>query len=362
MVDCCRGRWQSAPGASGSSHNLAPAITIFKKSMPSTTISVLGLGNWGTALANHLATKGFDVLGWCKEKEIFDGINSKHENPTYLKGIALSPQLKATLNLEEALGAKYILLVFSASALREMSAKLRVSNDTLLISCIKGLESTTLLTPLKFLEANLVSKPALAVVSGPTFARDIVAHRPSGAVAASKNEAVAREVAELFNSDWMKLYVSTDPLGVELGGILKNVIALAAGVCDGLKLGDSARAGLITRGLAEMMRISQAMGADLQTLSGLSGLGDLIMTATSDLSRNRTVGVRLGKGEKLADIIRSLGSVAEGVSSTPVILELAKRNSVDVPIIDAVSKLLKDEVTAMEMVQALLKRPMRREF
>jgi glycerol-3-phosphate dehydrogenase (NAD(P)+) len=160
----------------------------------------------------------------------------------------------------------------------------------------------------------------------------------------------------------MKVYISTDPLGVEVGGIVKNVIALAAGVSDGLGLGDSARAGLITRGLAEMMRLAGAMGADVQTLAGLSGLGDLVMTASCDASRNRTVGLRLGKGESLSTIINTLGSVAEGVSTTPLVMKLAEKHQVDMPITFGVDKLLKGQISASEMAKALLSRPPRREF
>lgn len=329
--------------------------------MATPSVSVLGLGNWGTALANHLAMKGLDVLGWAIEEPIVASINGSHRNSHYLSDVTLSPRLRATSTLSDCLGADFLVLVVPARALADVVRKVQAAPKTILVSAVKGMEPSSLSTPLQFAEKNLPSPCELAVLSGPSFARDVVLKKPCGLVAASKNENAARAVAELFTSESMKVYTSNDPLGVELGGIVKNVIALAVGVSDGLGLGDSARAGLITRGLAEMIRLAQVMGADPRTLAGLSGLGDLAMTATSDLSRNRTVGLRLGRGEKLAEIIASLGSVAEGVSTTPLILELASRHAVDMPITAQVARLVKAEVSPVEAVRALLSRPMKRE-
>ena len=328
--------------------------------MPS--VSVLGLGNWGTALANHLARKGVDVLGWSIEPEVVAGVNSDNKNPTYLGDVTLDSRLRATGVLEEALEHEKIVMVIPSVALAEVVPKLTVKPETLIISAIKGLEKKSLQTPLTYAKAHLPSPARLAVISGPSFAKEVVAGYPCGVVAAAENESDAIAAAELFDSEAMKVYVSTDPLGVELGGILKNVVALAAGMSDGLKLGESARAGLITRGLAEMMRLAEAMGADPRTLAGLSGLGDLTMTATSPLSRNRTVGMRLGEGESLEHIIETLGSVAEGVSSTPCVLALAEKYGVDLPIATAVSRVLNEEIQPQEMVRGLLSRPMKREF
>jgi len=325
-------------------------------------VSVLALGNWGTALANHLACTGKNVLGWSNDPAVVKGINQEHRNPYSQSQTELNPRFKASTSLDEALTSQYLVLAFPSQALNEMTPKLKATEKTVFISAIKGLERSSLATPLQYLDKNLPLKGMLSVLSGPSFAKDIIACNPSGLVAASKNETVAREVAELFSSDWMKVYVSTDTPGVEYGGILKNVIAIAVGVADGLKLGDSARAGLITRGIAEMMRFAEAYGAKQITLSGLSGLGDLVMTASCDTSRNRTVGLRLGQGESLEQIVLNLGSVAEGVETAPLVLKLAEERKVEMPITSLVVRLIRQEIKPEEMARALIRRPTKKEF
>jgi glycerol-3-phosphate dehydrogenase (NAD(P)+) len=280
----------------------------------------------------HLATKGFDVLGWSIEDEVVTSINEYNKHPRFHSHIQLSSVFRATNDLSEVLTRDLLVLAVPSSAISEVFPKLVSRRSPLVVSAIKGLDSKTLLTPLQALKHFGIEHSGAAVLSGPSFARDVVRGLPCGLVSASSNESVARSIADIFSNDAMKVYISTDPLGVELGGIVKNVVALAAGVCDGLELGDSARAGLITRGLAEMIRLARAMGAQLETLAGLSGLGDLVMTATCDTSRNRTVGLELGRGKKLPDILRELGSVAEGVETTPLVLELARKFNVEMPI------------------------------
>ncbi|NDC37123.1 MAG: NAD(P)-dependent glycerol-3-phosphate dehydrogenase [Proteobacteria bacterium] len=324
--------------------------------------TVLGLGNWGTALANHLAAKGLNVLGWSIDPSIVDGINTDRRNPMFQQDVVLAPGLRATGDLSTACNSPLIILAVPSSALHEIVPRLAVQSGTLVVSAIKGLDKESLLTPLQYVERYMRTPLKTVVLSGPSFAADLVLHRPVGIVSASVEEGAARTVAELFNNQSMKVYISTDPLGVELGGVLKNVIALAAGVCDGLALGESARAGLITRGLAEMTRLAVAMGAKEQTLMGLSGLGDLAMTAASATSRNRTVGYRLGKGEALHHILQTIGSVAEGVATTPLMLELGKRYEVELPIAEAVGAVLSGAATAQEMARSLILRPIRREF
>ena len=324
--------------------------------------AVLGLGNWGTALGNHLATKGFDVLGWSIEAPVVAGINSEHRNVKFLSQITLHSSFVATTDLTAALERELIVIALPSAAISAVFPLLHFKPDALIVSAIKGVEGKTLRTPLQCLAESGLKFSAAIVLSGPSFAKDVVVARPCGLVAASSDEKAARRVADLFSCEWMKVYTSSDPLGVELGGIVKNVIALAVGVCDGLQLGDSARAGLITRGLAEMMRLATAMGANVRTLSGLSGLGDLVMTATCDASRNRTVGLELGRGKRLPEILRALGSVAEGVETTPHVVELALRYKVEMPITNNVARLLAGEVSAPELVRILMTRPLRPEL
>lgn len=326
------------------------------------TCSVLGLGNWGTALAQHLAAKGHDVLGWSIDPSVVEGVNAEHRNPMFQQDVLLAPTLRATGDLKEACRAPLIVVAIPSAALHEIVPQLVVSPGTVLVSAVKGLDKSTLLTPLQYIAQHVHTQVHRVVLSGPSFASDLVLHRPVGIVAASEDEGVARQVAELFSGQAMKVYLSIDPLGVELGGVLKNVIALAAGVCDGMGLGESARAGVITRGLAEMTRLAVAMGAKEQTLMGLAGLGDLAMTAASPTSRNRTVGYRLGKGESLHSILQTIGSVAEGVSTTPLMLELGKRYQVELPIAEAVGAVLSGAASAQEMARSLILRPIKREF
>jgi len=325
-------------------------------------ITVFGLGNWGTALAHHLGANGHNVTAWARDPEVVESVNARNKNSKYLSHIELSPNVKATTDLSAVEDADMFVLVVPSFSLSEVLPKLTFSPDAVVVSGIKGIDVKSGLTPLECVEKYTDSTPKLSVLSGPGFAKDIAAQRPAGLVVASKDEETAEKVSDVFSSDSLKVYTSSDPLGVELGGIVKNVVAVAAGVSDGLELGDSARAGLITRGLAEMMRLAKAMGAEPQTLSGLSGLGDLVLTATCDASRNRTVGLRLGKGEKLDHIIATLGSVAEGVKTTPLVSAFAKKYGIEMPITGAVEKLLKGEMTASETVRSLMARPPKREF
>ena len=324
-------------------------------------VGVFGLGNWGTALAQHLAKKDFDVLGWSIEEDVVESINSKHVNAKYLSNIPLSEKIVATSNLAKVAECPIHVLVLPAAALGDVLPKSGDKEGRLVISAIKGLDTKTYRTPLQCI-AEYMPLSRSVVISGPTFAKDVAIQKPVGIVAASKDEASAMEVAKMFSSDWMRVYTCNDPLGVELGGIVKNVIAIAAGVSDGMELGDSARAGLVTRGLAEVMRLAEAMGANPQTLAGLSGLGDLVLTATCDNSRNRTVGLRLGRGEKLEDIIATLGSVAEGVHTAPLVLKLAKDFGVDLPISYHVNLLLEGKISRSELLKALIVRPLKKEF
>lgn len=326
-------------------------------------VGVVGLGNWGTAIAHHLACKGLSVLAWSKNTDVVDSINRTHQNPKYLKNTSIHQGVKVTQSLEDVIARELVIYALPSAALESLKDSFqKVSRSTVLISATKGIDRSTLTTPLEFLRKNAPHAAGFCVISGPSFASDLSLQRPCGVVAASDDEAIARRVAELFSSSAMKVYISTDVKGVEWGGVIKNVIAIAAGICDGMGLGDSARAGIITRGLAEMIRVSTAFGADPRTLSGLSGLGDLVMTASCDQSRNRTVGIRLGKGETLKQILDTLGSVSEGVHVTPLVLELARSHSVEMPIAEAVAAVLDGSASPEQLVQRLITRPLKREF
>lgn len=301
-------------------------------------------------------------MGWARSPEIVSEINKRHFNPKYLKGVRLCPKIKATNKIEDIVDRDIILLTFPSSQLSTILPGLNFRADSTIISAIKGFEPESLLTPTQFIDHLGIKHSNSAVLSGPSFARDIAEGRPCGVVMASKDDSAAQRCAEIFASDAMRVFTSTDILGVELGGAVKNVIALAAGACDGLGLGESARAGLITRGLAEMMRLAEAMGAQSKTLAGLSGLGDLIMTATSGMSRNHQVGFRLGRGERLPDILKNLGSVAEGVPTTRSVQKLAQKYGIRVTITDHVAMVLDGKAAPKEMISSLVVRPVKPEF
>jgi glycerol-3-phosphate dehydrogenase (NAD(P)+) len=324
-------------------------------------VAVIGLGNWGTALAQHLALKGFNVIAWSRDPQIVNGINKDRKHPLYLKDTSLSERIFATQELNQSTKAPVVIYALPSSSLEQVVPQLSLAKDSILVSAVKGFKKNTLLTPTQYFTRHFGDSIISAVISGPSFAADVVQQKPCGLVAASNNETARKRIAEMFSGNSIRVYTSHDTMGVELGGAVKNVIAVAAGVSDGLGLGESARAGLITRGLAEMMRLAETLGGERLTLTGLSGLGDLIMTATSSLSRNRTLGFRLGKGESLKQIVSSIGSVAEAAETTPLVLELAARQKVELPISQQVCLLLKAEITPAELVKRLLQRPLKSE-
>lgn len=324
------------------------------------SIGVIGLGNWGTALAHHLARQGHNVTAWTRDRAVVEAISKTNKHPSIFSDVTLDKKVTAVTDIQLASEKPIVVYALPSASLRDVVPTMTFSPDAVFISAVKGFERESALTPLQFVSAHFASVK-VAVISGPSFATDMIHRKSCGLVAACRDAIVAKNVAELFASSEIRVYTSVDPIGVELGGALKNVIALAAGVCDGLSLGESARAGLITRGLAEMMRFAEAFGADRYTLSGLSGLGDLIMTATSMQSRNYLVGYRLGKGEALADILSSLGSVAESVKTAPIVVSQAKKRGIEMPISDRMLALINGEITVAEGLQQLLQRPLRSE-
>lgn len=326
-----------------------------------TSIGVLGLGNWGTALANYLARKGCRAVAWDRDASVVEGINAAHRNPRYQSDVTLDDKLIATTSLAEALNHRVLLNALPSKALDQIVPLMNPA-PKILISAVKGFEHNRLLTPSQYITQTCGPDCKVVVLTGPSFARDVVLGRPCGVVAASHDSEAGDFVAELFAGSTLRVYTSDDPIGAEVGGAVKNVIALAAGVCDGLGLGESARAGIICRGLAEMMRLAAALGGKSQTLAGLSGLGDLAMTATSDLSRNRIVGLRLGRGEKLSYILDTLGSVAEGVETAPLVLKIAAQHGLELPITHYMVELINGTLSPAEVVAIMLARPIRREF
>lgn len=323
-------------------------------------ISVVSLGAWGSALALHCARLGHSVIGWSRDSEFVEELN-RTRLVKLGSHTAQAPQnLKATSTLDDLAAADLTIVALPARAWGEVLPKLKANT---LVSATKGLEKETNSTPLSYAHtARGYAREQLAVLSGPSFASDLIAGRPISVVAGSTSAPLASLVATSLSSPAFRVYTSSDPLGVELGGILKNIVAIVAGVSDSLGYGPSTRAAIISRGLHEMTEISVALGAQERTLSGLSGLGDLVMTATEDQSRNRTVGLRLGKGEKLSDIITSLGATAEGVLTAPLALALARQHNVDAPITEHAVRLMNGEIRATEMAHSLMTRPLKSEF
>ena len=329
-------------------------------------IGVIGAGSWGTTLANLLAGKGFTIALWAYEAELAGSMAVKKENHLYLPGIPLSENIIPTASLEEAAGGKDLLFIVTPShvvrqTLQNLAAHL--SAQTMLASASKGIENTTLLTMTAVISdvLGLKDRQCLAVLSGPTFALEVSKKIPSAVTLASENQPLAREIQQILSTPFFRVYTNADVAGVELGGALKNVIAIAAGISDGLSFGFNTRAALITRGLAEISRLALHMGADRNTLSGLSGLGDLVLTCTGELSRNRTVGVRLGRGESLAEITRDMRTVAEGIRTAESAHDLSRRMGVAMPITEQVNSILRGHKNPKEAVMELMTRDLKDE-
>ncbi|WP_163996216.1 NAD(P)H-dependent glycerol-3-phosphate dehydrogenase [Pyxidicoccus caerfyrddinensis] len=299
--------------------------------------SVIGSGSFGTALANVLAVNCDEVRLWGREPSVVDAINTKHENSTYLKGIPISERVRATNSLEEALaGSELVVLATPSHATREVVAKAKpyLPRHVPIITVAKGIENETLLTMTELLEDCLPEEfhPYIAVLSGPSFAKELAKRMPTVVTIASHWDKVAVRCQKALQTETFRSYTSTDVVGVQYGGALKNVIAIAAGMADGLGMGHNARAAIITRGLAEITRLAVRKGANPLTLSGLSGMGDLVLTCTGELSRNRHVGMELGKGRKLPDILAEMKEVAEGVKTAKSARDLELKLGVELPI------------------------------
>ncbi|MCB0346464.1 MAG: NAD(P)-dependent glycerol-3-phosphate dehydrogenase [Bdellovibrionales bacterium] len=327
-------------------------------------VAVLGAGSWGTALGNHLRRAGHEVVLWGQELDVLRAISERSENPKYFPGQKLASGLETGSELSEVVkGADAVVISVPSSAVRSVAEKLKTVLDgsPLIVSTAKGLEDDSLKTMSVVLTEALGSDDKIAVLTGPSFALEVMQGLPTAVTVSSHNEQTREEVAKLFHHGNFRVYTLADVVGAELGGVFKNVIAIAAGVGDTANMGLNGRAALITRGLAEMERLVVALGGESSTVAGLSGLGDLFLTATGDLSRNRRVGMGLGRGEKLEEILDGLGQVAEGVMTTPKILALARQNNVSVPITEEIDRLLRGESNVKESLAALLSRSRRSE-
>jgi glycerol-3-phosphate dehydrogenase (NAD(P)+) len=323
-------------------------------------VGVVGAGSWGTALAALLSRRGHAVTLWSFEPEVVESINDAHENP-YLAGVALPESLVGTSDLADTVrGAELVLSVSPSQFVRSVmsDAGAAIPEGALLVSASKGIELHSLKRMDEVL-AEVVPTPVMerfAVVSGPSFAAEVAVEVPTAVVVGGRTEAVAAEVQAAFQTEYFRVYTNTDVVGVELGGALKNVIALAAGVTAGLGLGHNTMAALITRGLAEIRRLGVAMGAQTATFSGLAGMGDLVLTCTGSLSRNRTVGYRLGQGETLDDILADMTAVAEGVKTAEAVYELARRHGVEMPISEQVYRIVHEGKSPSQALRTLMLR------
>jgi glycerol-3-phosphate dehydrogenase (NAD(P)+) len=329
-------------------------------------ISIIGAGGWGTALALTLAQAGHAITLWAFEQEVAEEIRSRRENSLFLPGFRLPERVRATNSFREALGGAEIVVLAIPSHVcgriyEEMLPALRA--DMVFVSATKGLDTAKLMRMSEVFRHVVGDRFAVRFValSGPSFAREVAAGSPTALVVASEDRAAAQQIQQEFSGPTLRLYTSTDVAGVELGGAVKNVIAIAAGVVEGLGLGHNPAAALITRGLAEMTRLACSAGARRETLAGLAGLGDLVLTCTGELSRNRAVGIELAKGRALADIVNSMRMVAEGVKTTAAVVALAERHRVEMPITQQVHRLLQGQISPREAIRELMERALKEE-
>jgi glycerol-3-phosphate dehydrogenase (NAD(P)+) len=330
----------------------------------SENLAVVGAGSWGTALAIALAPRFGSVRLWARRPEQADAIHETRENALYLAGFPLPANVSVTSKLEDAVpGAQVVILVVPSRFVRGQVAVLSslLSEDAVVLSATKGLENGTLFRMSQVIRDVLARPARLAVLSGPTFAHEVAAGEPAAVVVASDDIDIARQLQPQLSGSAFRVYASDDVIGVETGAALKNVIAIASGICQGLGLGSNTVAALITRGLAEITRLAVALGGRERTLAGLAGLGDLVLTTTGDLSRNRAVGLRLGRGESLDAILASTSMVAEGVVTCKAAHDLARKLAVPAPIISEMFSILYENQPPRSALQHLMDRPLTRE-
>lgn len=331
---------------------------------PLNHFGIIGGGAWGTALGQTLLRARRDVLLWAREPEVATAITATHENATFLPGVNLNTKLVATNDLNALASCDAWLVVtptqFLRHACEQLVDKVKARPRPVIIAC-KGVEQRTLALPSHIVREILGNIP-VAVLSGPSFAREVACDKPAALTLACEDETLGQNLVNALSSRHFRLYYSADVTGAQIGGAIKNVLAIACGIVTGCDMGENARAALITRGLMEMMRLALAMGARRETLMGLSGAGDLILTCSSTQSRNASLGMALGRGDKLADILATRNSVAEGVFTTAAALALAQKHHVEMPIVEAVDSVLNHGASVTAAVEALLTRPLKTEW
>lgn len=330
-------------------------------------IGVIGAGAWGTALSNLLADKGFQVDLWAFEEEVCEQVLQSRENKVFLPGIRLSPNIKPSNELDDvATGKDMLLLVVPSHVFRSVAIKLihHPTERTLIASATKGIENKSHLTMSGILEQLLPPRlhGQIAVLSGPSFAKEVAEKIPTAVTVAARDPKVAQNVQAAFVTPYFRVYTSYDVLGVQLGGAIKNVMAIAAGISDGLGLGYNTRAALITRGITEIQRLGIRLGANPKTFMGLAGIGDLVLTCTAKLSRNWTVGHKIGQGMKLDTILSGMRTVAEGVKTTKSVYNMSRKLGVEMPIVEQVYCMLYEDVDPKVALQTLMSRHLKHEI
>lgn len=331
-------------------------------SAPFLRVGVLGAGAWGTALAQVAAQAGRDVVLWCRRRDQAVGVNARRENADYLSGVTLDARIRATANMEELADCTAFLCVTPAQHAREALARLRphMSAGAPVVMCSKGVEAGTLKLMSEVL-SEVAPQARGAVLSGPSFAHEVAAGLPAAVTLACAEPALGRALVETIGLPHFRPYLTDDIIGAEAGGAVKNVLAIACGIVEGRRMGRSAHAALITRGFAELSRFAFALGARRETLQGLCGLGDLVLTCSSLNSRNMSLGHALGQGQKLKHILADRRGVTEGVLTAPVLVALAARTKVEMPICAAVNGVLRQELSVDDAIDALLSRPFKTE-
>jgi glycerol-3-phosphate dehydrogenase (NAD(P)+) len=322
-------------------------------------ITILGAGSWGTALAIYLARLGQEVTLWTQDAARAKAMNSEQANNRYLPGQAFPSTLKASSDLASAIAdAEVILVAVPSVAFRDALQQLKplIGSNTPIVWATKGLEPGTGELLHHIAQHTLGADRAYAILSGPSFAKEVAAGLPTAVVIASQNEAFANKLMQRFNSQLFRVYLSTDVTGVEIGGVVKNVLAIAAGITDGMQLGSNARSALITRGLAEMIRLGSAVGGQYETFTGLAGMGDLVLTCTDNQSRNHRFGFALGQGKNIATAEAEINQVIEGKGNAELVMLLAKKHGIEMPISETVWEILQGKITSQDALKNLLSR------